>query len=131
MNDNVRFLPNPDDGDEGTHIALTSGHACRVHAVGPDGKPGTAIPMMFRKQAVAAGCGIVGVEEPAAPKIDAVTRQGLIVDAMRQILDRENPDDLTGDGKPKIDQVKDLAGFNVTKKQFDDAYAALIDSLDD
>lgn len=132
MNDNVRFLPNPADSEEGTHIAMTSGHACRVYAVSPvDGEKGTAIPMMFRKAAIAAGCGIVGIEEPAPVKQDQETRQGLIVKAIAEIVEVGSAGDLEGDGRPKIDAVKKVAGFNVTKKQFDDAWGVFIESLED
>jgi len=129
--DNVRFLPAEGDEREGTHIAMTSGHACRVYKVGPDGKPGTHIPVLFRKEAIARGCGIVGIDEPKPAKIDATTKQSLIVDAIGKVLDTDNPDDLQGDGRPKIEIISELAGFSVTKKMYDDAFGVFQDSLED
>jgi len=129
--DNVRFLPADGDDREGTHISMTSGHACRVYAVGPDGKPGTWIPLKFRKLAIAAGCGIVGIEEPKAPKQDAATKQGLIVDAITKLVEGNDPETLEGDGRPKTDAVAKEVGFNVTKKMADDAWAVFVESLED
>lgn len=129
--DNVRFLPADGDTYEGTHIALTTGHACRVYATGPDGKPGTPIPLKFRKLAIAAGCGIVGIEEPKPTKIDAATKQGLIVDAITQLVDANDPETLEGDGRPKSEATAALVGFNVTKKMADDAWAVFVQSLED
>ena len=131
MTDNVRFLPNPESGDEGTHIALTSGHACRVYAVGPDGKKGTWIPQMFRKHAVAIGCGIVGIDEPKAPEVKKETRTGLIVEAIAKLVEENNSEKLQANGRPTIEAVKEAAGFNVTKKMYDDAWGVFTDSLDD
>lgn len=127
----VRFLPAPgSDPVEGTHIALTSGHACRVFASGPDGKKGTAIPVMFRKHAVAMGCGIVGIEEPAPPPKEE-GKQDLIVAAITQLVEAGIPDTLDGNGRPKLAEVKKAAGFNVQKKEMDDAWAVFVEQLDD
>lgn len=130
-NNEVRFLPAPgSDPAEGTHISLTSGHACRVFAIGPDGKKGTAIPMMFRKHAVAVGCGIVGIEEPApAPKEEG--KQDLIVAAITQLIEAGSPDTLDGNGRPKLAEVKKVAGFNVLKKDLDDAWGVFVAQLGD
>lgn len=129
--DNVRFLPADGDTHEGTHIALTTGHACRVYATGPDGKPGTPIPLKFRKLAIAAGCGIVGIEEPKAPTQDEATKQGLIVEAITKLVEANDPETLEGDGRPKVKATADMVGFNVTKKMSDDAWAVFVQSLED
>lgn len=110
---------------------MTSGHACRVYATGPDGKPGTWIPLKFRKLAIAAGCGIVGIEEPKSPKQDAETKQGLIVKAIGDLIEKNDPETLEGDGRPKVKAIAGLAGFNVTKKMADDAWAIFVESLED
>ena len=127
----VRFLPAPgSDPAEGTHISLTSGHACRVYETGPDGKKGTVIPMMFRKHAVAIGCGIVGIEESApAPKAEG--KQDLIVAAIIQLIEADDADALDGNGRPKLAEVKKVAGFNVLKKELDDAWAVFVEQRDD
>lgn len=129
--DNVRFLPAQDSDHEGTHLAMTSGHACRVHAIGPDGKPGTWIPPKFRKMAIAAGCGIVGIEEPKAPRVDNTTKQSLIVEAIGTVLERNDPEELQGDGRPNVEAIKAIVGFNVTKKMYDDAFGVFSDALED
>lgn len=131
--DNVRFLPAKGDEAEGTHIAMTSGHACRVKLIGADGERGTPIPLMFRKAAIAQGCGVVGIdedqdegEEEAGP-----TKQDLIVKAITELVEGNDPAMLEGDGRPKLEAVKKAAGFNVSKKMFDDAWGVFTDSLED
>lgn len=127
----VRFLPAPgSDPAEGTHISLTSGHACRVFETGPDGKKGTVIPMMFRKHAVAIGCGIVGIEE-SEPQQSDETKQELIVAAITRLIEADAPDTLDGNGRPKLAEIKKVAGFNVLKKELDDAWIVFVEQLDD
>jgi hypothetical protein len=127
-----RFLPARGDEAEGTHIALTTGHACRVHAVSPvDGERGTCIPDRFRREAVALGCPIVGVDdEKEQAKDDAETQQSLIVAAIRTIIEADDKDQLQGDGRPKADAVSKVVGFNVTKAKYTKAWAAFAAELD-
>lgn len=127
----VRFLPAADADHEGTHIALTTGHACRVYDVDPiDGKRGTTIPQMFHKHAIAAGCGVVGIIDQVAQAPDP-GRQGLVVDAIAAIIEQGNADDLTKDGRPKAATVNRVAGFTVIKEDLDAAWAVFVESLDD
>lgn len=130
--DNVRFLPAPDaDPTEGTPISLLSGHSCRVYAVGPDGKPGTWIPPRFRKQAVAAGCGIVGIDEHVEPEPDDQAKQTLIVAAIEKLIDANEPDTLNNNGRPKIEALRDTAGVGITKEEADAAWAQFVAGLGD
>jgi|GEM_PF-5375626 len=127
----IRFLPAPGSDEEGTHIALTSGHACRVHAISPvDGKAGTVIPESFRRQAIAIGCGIVGVDEPAAQK-PAETQADLIKRAITQVIDEGIQGKLEGDGRPTLKAVSEKAGFNVTKAQFTKVWNKFVAELEE
>lgn len=131
--DNVRFLPAEGaDEHEGTHIALLSGHACRVYEVSrEDGKRGTWIDKRFRKAAIAAGCGILGLEEE--PKAHTGINPGnkaLIVTAIGNIIDSGNEDDIDANDRPKLSAVKRVAGFNVSKTELDAAWAEYINGLD-
>lgn len=130
--DNVRFLPAPDaDPLEGTPITLLSGHSCRVYATGPDGKPGTWIHPKFRKLAVAEGCGIVGIDEPADPVADDQGKQTLIVAAIEKLIDANDEATLDGNGRPKLANLKKEAGFGITKSEADAAWAQFVADLGD
>lgn len=128
-----RFLPARGDEAEGTHIALTSGHACRIHAISPvDGERGTCIPERFRREAVARGCGIVGIsEQDDDVDDDAPTPQSLIVDAIRSVIEKDDKEQLQGNGRPKLDVLVQIVGFNVTKAQYTKAWAAFEAELDE
>ncbi len=130
--DNVRFLPAPGaDLTEGTPISLLSGHSCRVYAVGPDGKPGTWIHPKFRKLAVAEGCGIVGIDEYESPEPDDQGKLKLIAAAIEKLVDEDDKEKLNGNGRPKIEALRDVAGFGVTKEEADAAWSLFVESLGD
>lgn len=128
-----RFLPARGDEAEGTHIALTSGHACRIHAISPaDGERGTCIPERFRREAVARGCGIVGISEQEDDVDDnAPTPQSLIVDAIRTVIEKDDKEQLQRNGRPKLDVLVQIVGFNVTKAQYTKAWNAFEAELDE
>jgi hypothetical protein len=127
-----RFLPARGDEAEGTHIALTSGHACRVHAVSPvDGVRGTCIPDRFRREAVALGCGIVGIDEnKTSDQGKKTTKQSLIVDAIRTVVEKDDKEQLQGDDRPKVEVLSEIVGFNVTTTQFNKAWGEFIKELE-
>lgn len=125
-----RFLPPRDMSDK--HLANTQGHSFVVYPVDPvDGLAGTCVPERFRRDAVAEGCLIVGVDDHDSSSnggpIDE--KQVLIVEAITRIMERDDGDELDGEGNPKLDAVKKEAGFGVTKKQMTDALAVFIESL--
>lgn len=127
----IRFLPAAGSDHEGTSVGLLSGHVCRVYAVSPvDGKPGTEIPVKFHKAAVAAGCSIVGIEEPTieAAKND---KQTLLVAAIERIIEADNPESLDANGRPKLAFLKKEAGMGVTKSEADAAWAEFVKSLEE
>lgn len=127
-----RFLPAHGDEAEGTHIALTSGHACRIHAISPvDGGRGTCIPERFRREAVARGCGIVGIDEnKIAGQEKKTTKQSLIVDAIRAVVEKDDKEQLQGDGRPKVEALSEIVGFNVTTAQFNKAWGEFVKELE-
>lgn len=128
----VRFLPAQEAHDEGTHIALTTGHACRVYETDPkDGKRGTVIPTMFHKPAIASGCGVVGIAEQELEQEPDANKQELIVEAISKVIEAGNESDLDGQGRPKLASVKKTAGFNILKGDLDAAWEAFVESLDD
>jgi hypothetical protein len=127
MSNQPRFLP--PEGKPEFHLASTDGHSCVIYQVSPeDNKPGTIIPERFRKLAVGEGCGVVGLDFNA--KADAgANKTDLIVAAIGAVLDRQQADELEGDGRPKVAAVGKQAGFKVTKTQFDAAWPQYVDSL--
>lgn len=123
-----RFLP--PKGQTEHHMANTAGHSCVVYAADPkDKKPGTIISEHFRRQAIADGCGIVGIDDAKVEKPAKASKTDLIVAAMKAVLDRAEADDLGGDDRPKLDAVSKQAGFKVTKTQYDEAWPKYMDSV--
>lgn len=132
MNDNVRFLPAAGADHEGTVVGLLSGHVCRVYEVSPvDGERGTVIPQRFRKAAIAAGCGIVGLEDSEPDTGDKQDKQSLLVAAIERIIEADDPNSLDGNGRPKLANLKKEAGMGVTKSEADAAWAAFVADLDE
>lgn len=127
MSNQPRFLP-PEDKAE-FHLASTDGHSCVIYKISPDDKKlGTIIPERFRKLAVGEGCGVVGLDFNA--KADAgANKTDLIVAAIAAVLERQQEDELEGDGRPKVAAVGKQAGFKVTKTQFDAAWPQYVDGL--
>lgn len=129
--DNVRFLPAPDaDPLEGTPISLLSGHSCRVYETGTDGERGTWIHQKFRKHAIAAGCGIVGMEEHIEAVAARPDKMELTVKAIEALIEANDPNSLDGNGRPKLANLKKQAGFGITKEEADAAWSAFEASLD-
>lgn len=127
MSEQLRF--NPPQGLDSLSISLLSGHSLCVHRLHPvDGVAGTAVPVRFRKEAIASGCMPVGVEvdeEESSSK----TKSELIIEAIDAVVTRGDEDDLEVDGTPKLSAVKKQAGFGVTKAEFETAFEAFKASL--
>ena len=127
MSNQPRFLP--PEGKKEFHLATTDGHSCVIHEVCPvDKKPGTVIPERFRKLAIGEGCGVVGLDFTQS-KSQSVNKTDLIIAAIAAVLDRQQADELEGDGRPSLAAVGKEAGFKVTKTQFDAAWPQYVDSL--
>lgn len=127
MSNQPRFLP--PKGKSEFHLASTDGHSCVIYKVSPDdSKPGTIIPERFRKLAVGEGCGVVGLDFDESAD-DGAGMADLIIAAIAAVMDRQQADELAGDGRPKIAAVTKQAGFKVTKTQFDAAWPQYVDSL--
>ena len=56
-------------------------------------------------------------------------RLQLLGAAIAAVLDRQQADELEGDGRPSLAAVGKEAGFKVTKTQFDAAWPQYVDSL--
>lgn len=130
VQDNVRFLPAPGADHEGTQVALTSGHIARVYEVGPDGEPGTWLPHRFRKSAVAAGCGIVGMQDQMGSEPERHDKSALIVAAIERLVDADDPNSLESNGRPKLAYLKKEAGVGITKSEADAAWSAFVADLE-
>lgn len=127
MSNQPRFLP--PEGKPEFHLANTEGHSCVIYKISPDDKkPGTVIPERFRKLAVGEGCGIVGLDFQGEEG-SVASKTDLIVAAIGAVLDRQQEDELEGDGRPKLAAVGKQAGFKVTKTQFDAAWPQYVDGL--
>lgn len=130
VQDNVRFLPAPGADHEGTQVALTSGHVARVYEVGPDGEAGTWLPHRFRKAAVAAGCGIVGIQDQLAVEPEGQDKSAIIIAAIERLVEADDPNSLESNGRPKLAHLKKEAGVGITKSEADAAWAAFVADLE-
>ncbi len=120
MSEQLRF--NPPQGLDSLSISLLSGHSLCVHRFHPvDGVAGTAVPVRFRKEAIARGCNPVGVEVDEEQD-SSKTKSELIIEAIEAVVARGDDDDLESDGAPKLAAVKKQAGFGVTKAEFEAAF---------
>ena len=99
--------------DEPMHIALTSGHSIVIE---PDG---TEVPAIFQKEAVARGAFPVGIDEAAPLAGQSFDRAKVIKDAMNQMLDGDDEENFTKDGKPDLRKLNALVGFSVPRSEAD------------
>ena len=91
-------------------------------------KSGTEVPKDFLKAALLAGCvpQDVGYEDEVSVEYGNDT---IVYDAVVAILDRDDPEQLDGTGRPTLKAVKAEAGFNVSRLQLDTAWSKVQDSL--
>lgn len=124
-----RFLP--PEGKSEHHIARTDGHSIVIHSIFPDdSRPGTPIPLSFRADAIGAGCGIVGIDLASTGPAAKTDKGSLIAAAIAAVMERQDPAELEGDGRPSLDALKKQAGFGVTKAQLEAAWVVYVDGLD-
>jgi len=126
----LRFLP--PDGEDELHIGLTSGHSTFVYRLHPDdGKPGTPIDPRYRKEAIARGCEIVGMEADEEPGSSIPNQHQLIIQAIEAIVQADQPETFDATGRPLIEVVKKQAGFNISKRAYDEAWVEFEASLNE
>lgn len=94
--------------DKPISLGLTTGHMAVV------GIDWTELEPRFRKLAVAEGCEVEGVDAPKDDSTPQPTKDELILAAMRKMLDSTDPTAFTKDGKPDLEKLSGVAGFNVS-----------------
>lgn len=107
---------------EGVHIALTSGHTMVVPSARevPEGVP---VAAQFRREAIARGCIPVGVNVEEKTDEPAFDRVKVIRDAIHQMLDGDDENAFTNDGKPDLRKLNAIAGFQVDRSERDAIWA--------
>ncbi|CAM4267419.1 hypothetical protein COAQ111491_14120 [Comamonas aquatilis] len=146
-------------GSQALHIALLSGHTLAIPPEGVDvpaefrreaiakgaepmaiesiqESPAAmaALAVMLAQSAPAGGAsaGSAGaLDDAAAAAAAAEKRKAMIKDALKAMLAGNNEADFTADGKPNLNSLKKVAGFNVARGETDDAWAELQAELDD
>jgi hypothetical protein len=117
----MKFTP---PTDEDMHIALTSGHSIVIKS---NGGEGTEVPALFAKEAIARGAEPVGIEKAAPLEGKTYNRAQVIKDAMTAMLDGDEEDNFTNDGKPDLRKLKGITGFHVAREEADKVFAELAD----
>lgn len=144
-------------GSQALHIALLSGHTLAIPPEGVDVPPEfrreaiakgaepmaiesiqespaamAALAVMLAQSAPAGGASAssAGVLDDAAAAAAAEKRKAMIKDALKAMLAGSNEADFTADGKPNLNSLKKVAGFNVARGEADDAWAELQAELD-
>lgn len=112
------FLKSPRAED--IYVSLTSGHAIRI---GPEGRD---VPEMFRREAFAEGAIPADMKpqdfgsKDEDPSDDS--KAALLVDAVKKMLEENNPDDFTGSGLPNRKKISALAGWSVSVQELSAAW---------
>ena len=115
-------------GEQPLHIGLTSGHTL---VIPPEG---VEVPDMFRREAISRGAEpLADSGALIAPAGDAAQagsgqaaadkRFALIKEALRTMLNGANEEDFNDGGKPALQRLKAVAGFNITRAEADEAWA--------
>lgn len=121
MTEVARLLP-PKNHDS-FPIFLPSGQSVRVFRDDPDGKQGSVVTGKHRRLALAAGCIEVGTAyDDDDDEQGADSTASMIVRGIETILKRDLPDEIEGDGRPKLGAIKSEVGFNVTRAQLNAAW---------
>lgn len=127
MSDDIRF--NPPTGMNSLSIVTLSSHSMCVHRTSPvDGLPGTPVPVRFRKEAIIKGCAPVGVDVEEDDE-EGDNKAALILKAVEAVIERNDAEEVSANGRPKIEAVRKQAGFGVTKVELDAAFDAFEKSL--
>lgn len=134
------------------HIALLSGHTLAIppegvevpaefrrEAIARGAEPMATDPIQRSSAAVAALTAMVAngasgatasgsavaSEDAAAAATAAENRKQLVKDAIKSMLEANNEADFTADGKPNLNALKKMAGFNVSRQEADEAWEAM------
>ena len=99
------------------HISLVSGHSIVIEA------EGTEVPALFQREAIARGAFPVGIEEAAPLAGSNFDRAQVIKDAINQMLDVDEADNFTNDGKPDLRKLRGIVGFGVAREEADKMFA--------
>lgn len=112
------FLKSP-NVDE-IYVSLLSGHAIRI------GQEGCEVSEMFVREAFAQGAIPAGMkpEEFNAPTETPVdySKETLLVEAVKKMLEENNPDDFTGAGLPDRRKLSGIAGWSVSVQELSVAW---------
>ncbi|MGV8917832.1 MAG: hypothetical protein ACOH2R_08540 [Pseudomonas sp.] len=119
----------PPKGHESIPVFLPSGQSVRVFRADPDGNEGSIVPPKYRRPALTAGCIEVGTEYEEDEEGQQDGPIAMITRAIDAIVSRDVPEELEGDGRPKLGVVKSEVGFNVTRAQLVEAWTAFEASL--
>ena len=100
---------------EDTHVALTTGHTVVITAEGNE------IESRFHKEAIAAGCVPIGLSEDDASESTSkgFNRKERIRECLNAMMDGNDPEDFTAVGRPNINRLKALVGFNFDRAEAD------------
>lgn len=112
------------DHPNGCHIALLNGHTFLV----PHDLKGIEVPKQFRKEAIARGCLPVGMA-PEERDAETFNRDVLIRAKMRAMMDSDDPNYFTQDGKPYISVLNRLCGFTVERSELNRLWAEVENSI--
>lgn len=104
---------------EPLHIALTSGHSI---VIDPEG---TETPALYQKEAIARGAIPVGIQEAAPLEGQTFSREQAITDAINSMLDGDEQDNFTNDGKPDLRKLRAIVGFHVAREEADKIFDSI------
>lgn len=96
-------------------VSLKSGHTFAIKPEGSD------VPEQFRAAAIAAGCTSVALGKPKKGD-QAPTKSDLLVAAIDKMLDTDDEGAFDGDGKPNLEALSKVVGFNVSREERDAAF---------
>ena len=103
--------------DEPLHVALTSGHSIVIEPTG------TEVPALYQKEAIARGALPIGIEQAAPITGQNFDRAQVIKDAINQMLDGDEAENFTNDGKPDLRKLRAIVGFGVQREEADKLFA--------
>lgn len=112
------------EGSGGVSVGLTSGHTLFIK----DDEEGTETEPRFRLEAIKRGCKPVGVGADAPEQKKEPTKDELIEQAIEKLLDSDEADAFTADGRPNVTNLSKMAGFTVTAAERDAVWQKMQDS---
>lgn len=104
--------------DTPLHVALISGHTAVIPPEGIELAPS------FYREAIARGA-VLAEGATAEDQTQVFSRQMAIREAITAMVDGQDKDDFTGDGKPNLVKLKAKTGFHVTREEADAVFAEL------